>query len=166
MHEEDNPVKYVSGFLLGYDPAGAVVVLLLKKKHGPPHMLGQWTAPGGKVEETDGSLEDATSREFQEETALAIPPSKWLAFGKIRRRTGHVALFAAWHSPDDRAQARPFHGARALTAEPLRIWRMTDLRELPSTSNVPFLVHAAHYALARQAENLPPAMLALSIEGA
>ena len=45
-------------------------VLLIRRRKGPYE--GMWALPGGKVEETDQSLEDAALRELAEETGITI----------------------------------------------------------------------------------------------
>ena len=41
-------------------------VLLINKKHGPPHIIKQWNGIGGKMEENETGWE-AMAREFKEE---------------------------------------------------------------------------------------------------
>lgn len=64
---------YVVGFLFN---KGMNNVLLIKKNR-PEWQKGFWNAPGGKIDPSDKSPEDAMSREFYEETDLLIRWPHW-----------------------------------------------------------------------------------------
>ena len=59
----------VDGVVFGYEPIPKVSVLLVKRKYDP--FKDHWAIPGGFVEQ-DESLEQAVSRELEEETGVKI----------------------------------------------------------------------------------------------
>lgn len=73
-------MRYVVG--LAFTEDGNQVVLL--EKDHPEWQRGRWNGPGGKVKMDRGipleSVEQAVSREFEEETGVAILPFEWSKF--------------------------------------------------------------------------------------
>lgn len=52
-------------------------VVCLKKLNRPAHLHNKWTFPGGHIEATDASIEEAASRELLEETGVIVLPHMW-----------------------------------------------------------------------------------------
>ena len=56
--------------------------ILIIRRSGIDDRKGQWTIPGGHVDEKDSSLEAAASRELEEETGLAADATQMLYIGE------------------------------------------------------------------------------------
>ena len=86
----------VDAVVLGYTPEAGLSLLLIKRKYGPYEEM--WALPGGFVKDGE-SLEEAVSRELEEETGVKIEYMEQLyTFGKPdrdpRRRVVSVAYYA------------------------------------------------------------------------
>ena len=86
----------VDAVVFGYTPSESISVLLIKRKYAP--FQGAWALPGGFVLENE-SLENAVSRELEEETGIHISYLEQLyTFGDPQRdprsRIVSVAYFA------------------------------------------------------------------------
>lgn len=56
--------------------------VVLIKKNRPWYLAGKWNAPGGGVEHNE-SINDASTREFEEETGIRVEPDRWESIGRL-----------------------------------------------------------------------------------
>ena len=79
----ENPLIPAATVLVVGDAAEGLEVLMLRKNSGQV-FGGMWVFPGGRVEEGDGSGDDATRnaavREAEEETGMALVPADLVPF--------------------------------------------------------------------------------------
>lgn len=68
-------MNYVLGFLFDDDFRR---VVLIKKKHGPPSILGMWNGVGGKIDSCEEMPIEAMRREFREEAGVRV--NNWTQF--------------------------------------------------------------------------------------
>lgn len=79
--------EYSCGLLFN---ASKTRVVVIRKEHGPEHLLGKWNGVGGKIEDGE-SPEEAMSREFQEETSVVVVPTSWTNFLDLHESAKHAA---------------------------------------------------------------------------
>ena len=80
--------KYVAGFLFSED--GTNVALIHKVK--PDWQKGLFNAIGGKIEDGENRA-FAMSREFEEETGVAIAPERWREYCQLTDRRNYIVSF-------------------------------------------------------------------------
>ena len=98
--------NYVLGF--AFSKSGELVLLICKNK--PEWQRGRYNGIGGKI--APGEHPDAAmSREFLEETGVAVPPTHWTSFAELRGPDYHVWVYYTFLSDD------AFRGARTTTDE-------------------------------------------------
>jgi 8-oxo-dGTP diphosphatase len=117
--------EYVVGFM--FTPGKDQVVLI--KKARPQWQEGLLNGVGGKVEPGE-TPSDAMRREFREETSIDL--TFWNDFGCIFGPEYLVHLF--------RGASAHAYNVRTMTDETVGLYSVSDLRRLPTVSNVPALV--------------------------
>jgi 8-oxo-dGTP pyrophosphatase MutT (NUDIX family) len=70
---------------------------------------GQWTIPGGHVDDEDRSIENGAARELEEETNLVCDPSNLLFIGEPKPRK-YYFLAKVWKGVIDVAKPNPKTG--------------------------------------------------------
>ncbi len=107
--------KYVVGFLFSED-RGSVALI---KKNRPAWQKGRLNGIGGHVETSDASNAAAISREFLEETGVAIPASKWKQFSAISSPDAEVTFFKCF--------SQAIEDVASETDEPVAIYEVSEL---------------------------------------
>jgi 8-oxo-dGTP pyrophosphatase MutT (NUDIX family) len=130
------------------DGASEVETLLIERTERPTDPAsGQVAFPGGRVEDSDGSLADTALREFQEEVGLTradlAGPPRFVGVEHAVRFGIHVAIFTAALGPQGHPPtalsaeevAHVFWLPRSALAQPRRVHRETagGLVEVPAT---------------------------------
>ncbi|QSE96501.1 NUDIX domain-containing protein [Fulvivirga lutea] len=113
----------VDAVIFGYHSGQGISVLLVERKYEP--FAKRWAIPGGFVKDTE-PLEEAASRELQEETGIKVKDLEQVyAFGEPnrdpRQRTVSVAYFGLVRADD--------HPLKAATDAKQAKW--FDINDLP-----------------------------------
>lgn len=130
--------RYVLGFL--FSPDDRFVVLL--KKNRPAFQKGKWNGVGGHIEESDGSPDQAMSREFREETGVNISAEEWETFAVVTGDGFHLTCL--------RAASPLYKEVRTKTDEQVDLFYLKHLaddaceRQWPMISNLRWLLTMAH----------------------
>lgn len=75
-------MKYKTEYVLCYGLNMDRNKVVIMKKNRPWYLAGKWNAPGGGVEHGE-SIQDASTREFEEETGIHIQPDRWESIGRL-----------------------------------------------------------------------------------
>ena len=135
--------NYVTGFLFNQSESHVVLI----SKLNPAWQLGLFNGVGGKIEANETAVQ-AMSREFEEETGVAIANHQWTCFAQVNRPgVYHVDMFFA-HS--DLA-----FSAKTIEQEQVAI---VELAKLPSNL-VPNLNWLIPLALDKQADFSLPVVI-------
>ena len=82
MDHPSQPFEPGQQYVLGFALSGDGNAVLLIKKTKPSWQAGKLNGVGGKVEESDWSIESAMAREFEEETGIQTDPGRWSLFAQ------------------------------------------------------------------------------------
>jgi len=118
-------VTYVVGFLF----SGDLKRVALVKKNRPDWQSGLLNGIGGKVENGESSV-DAITREFNEEAGLLI--TQWKHFANMSG-DGQFAI-------DVFATAGDVDSVSTQTDEPIGVFSISDIQQLQTVDNIPWLV--------------------------
>lgn len=104
------------------------VALVLKNR--PEFQKGKLNGPGGKIEDGE-TAESAMRREFKEETGADV--RDWRAFALLKEEAGDVTFLVS-------------HGeyeVKTITDEPVAWYRVDDLKNQPTLSDLAWLIPLA-----------------------
>ena len=122
---------YVVGFL--FDPAGQRVCLI-EKQH-PTWQAGLWNGVGGKVHVDEGCPQ-AVSREFEEETGVRVPFTRWRHFATLENTDGTIVLCYT-------ARSSKIADVKTTTDEEVAVVRVEEVPELRTLRCIRWLVPLA-----------------------
>lgn len=123
--------EYVLGFLFSEDCSKVALIKKLK----PAWQLGFLNGIGGKLEESDNTIAEAQTREFQEEAGILIAPEKWHCYHKLIGKDFKVHVFKAFSNNID--------FVRTKTEEKVGVYEVSDLKALKTISNLHWLIPMA-----------------------
>lgn len=123
-------VEYVVGFAFTADKQHVALI----QKARPTWQRGKLNGIGGHVEDGE-SWAQAQAREFAEETGVDIHPSKWVAFATLN---GAGYLVRCFYAFDDAVR-----NILSITDEPVSLYRVADLPNLPAIPNLQYLIPLA-----------------------
>lgn len=101
--------------------------LLIKRADDEDVFPGLWGIPGGTVEPTDGTLEQALARECEEEVGVTIGATKLLS-NNINDKGGKGALYLVYEAQYESGEPKPLDG----TAD-VQWLKIEDIRQLDLT---------------------------------
>lgn len=120
-------INYVTGFLFSLDCTQVVLI----QKNKPAWQAGKWNGVGGKVEEGE-SWGQCMSREFEEETGVAIPAEDWTHTVTLFNDEFECRFFRAF---SDKA-----YEAKTVETEHVSLWDLDHLQDCPVIDNLHWLV--------------------------
>jgi len=98
--------------------------VLLIEKRKPAWQAGKWNLPGGHIEETDDSPEDAAVRELWEETGIRADRKQVRVFGTLEGEGYHISVcFCPYNGWFAGREQQPMK----LTAEPVIEKRLLEV---------------------------------------
>jgi len=122
--------RMVVGF--AFSPRHTHVKLILKNR-GPGSVRGRYNGIGGHVQEGESEAE-ATSREFQEEAGVLIPPSRWTRTVTLLGDGWMVDFFRATLTDAE------WEECQSTTDEPIISVCVADLREYWLATHVDWII--------------------------
>lgn len=131
----NNWKDYVLGFL--FSPRGLNVVLIDKIK--PDFQKGLYNGIGGEVESIDSSLNDAMSREFLEETGVAIDSERWIYFHTMNVPTRELSVYCFYTM----GTLDEYLACETTTQEDIVKVQARDIQHFPIMTNLAWLVPMA-----------------------
>lgn len=123
--------KYVLGFLFNENMKHVVLI----KKQKPDWQKNKYNGVGGKIDESDPSVQFAMQREFKEETSLLIQAHRWNFFCEMEAEDWHVSCF--W------AIAETLESVETVTEEEVAIVPITAVKNLDCIENIELLIKLA-----------------------
>lgn len=125
-----NASKYVVGLLFSPDSQN---VALIQKDH-PEWQAGKYNGLGGHVEPGE-TVEQAVSREVEEEGGVHVPPEEWEMFLVLEGDSYSVTFLRAF-SPDVLL-------VQSTTSEPVSILATSHINHLKTIANLKWIVPLA-----------------------
>lgn len=124
-------IRYVIGFLFN-DLLDEVALI---KKTKPKWQAGKLNGIGGKIENYDYTVNDAMSREFEEETGVKIDNNDWIQYTKIEDEDWEMYCFTS--------VSNKIYDVKTTTEEEVIIVKIKDLHNYPHIHNIPELIKLA-----------------------
>lgn len=129
--------KYVLGIAISED--GNDIVLI--KKNRPEWQKGNYNGIGGKLEMLDSSLNDAMTREFEEETGVKTPFSEWQHFATMIFKSdimgGEAYVYCF------KLKSNEIYQCKTITDEIVEIFKIDEIPEKNLAPNLLTLISLA-----------------------
>jgi len=124
--------RMVVGFAFKEDRTGVVLI----RKNRPEWMSGMLNGVGGHIEGRE-TPRQAIAREFEEETAIHVPLSRWFEIVQMRGKKWAVTFFKAFLSRSD------IHFMTSMTDEKVMLISCENENELNMVPNLSWLIPLA-----------------------
>lgn len=124
--------RMVVGFAFKEDRTGVVLI----RKNRPEWMAGMLNGVGGHIEGRE-TPRQAIAREFEEETAIHVPLSRWFEIVQMRGKRWEVTFFKAFLSRHD------IHFMTSMTDEKVVLISCENDNELNMVPNLSWLIPLA-----------------------